>query len=348
MSLYEAIKEVSDEENKIEGKDVAANEKEPTHADTRENPGAKEEEEDKPPTAKGTDKGAAEPDDKNPKAAPADKVGKDEPKPAEGAGKDPTDAPAEGEDGLTGARLRYELAQAKRRADAAEAKLKEAPTQPQPGPARTARTETEKAVLGEPDKNLDPEAHMKWELSQTKDQLKKINDWKEQKEYDERRVELRDNAIKSYTSYENEFKETVADYGEVTKFGVNAIASSIRTLNPNLQGEALMDAVKHKVLELGAQAEARGEQPAEFFYRQSKAWGYKPEPPKAEEPPAEPRNPSVKKIAEHKARSGTSLTPGGKSGPGPVSKEMVMSGKMSLADFGKLSPSQLRELEAME
>lgn len=339
MSLYEAIKEISEEENKIEGKDVASEEREPTHADTRENPRAKAEPEDKAPEAEvKPEKKAEEP------------VKKDEAKPAEGAVKDPAavDAPAEGEEGLTGARLRYELAQAKRRADAAEAKLKESPSQPQPGPARTARTETEKAVLAEPDKNLDPDAHMKWELSQTKDQLKKINDWKEQKEYNERRVELRENAIKSYQSYENEFKDTVPDYKDATSFGINAIASSIRTLNPNLQGEALMDAVKHKVLELGAQAEARGEQPAEFFYKQSKAWGFKPAPPKTEEPPAEARSPSIKKIGEHKARSATSLTPGGRSGPGPVSKEMVMSGKMSLADFGKLSPSQLRELENME
>lgn len=347
MSLYEALNEITEQENKEEGRDVAATEKEPTHADTRENPGAKEEPEEKAVHAKDAPK-AAKADGEKP--TPEAVKPKDEAKPAEGAGKDPpaVDAPAEGEEALSGARLRYELAQAKRRADAAEAKLKEAPTQPQPGPARTARTDTENRVLAEPDANLDPEAHLRWQLQQTQAQLKEVSDWKQKKDYDEQRVSLREGAIKSYTSYENEFKDTVQDYGVVTKFGINAIASSIRTLNPNLQGEELIDAVKHKVLELGAQAEARGEQPAEFFYKQSKAWGYKPEPPKAEEPPAEPRNPSVKKIAEHKARSGTSLTPGGKSGPSPISKEMVMSGKMSLADFGKLSPSQLREMEAME
>lgn len=338
MSLYSQIEETIEEENKLEGRDVAAEEKEPTNADTRENPNIK-------PDNDGKDKDVA----RKPEDAPKDKVSiddkvstdkavKEESKPDEGEAK-------EGEEALTGARLRYELAQTKRRAEAAEARLKEAPTQPQPGPARTT---TEKRVLAEPDKNLDPEAHLRWELQQTQAQLKEVSDWKNQKDAAENRVNLRENAIKSYQSYENEFKDTVPDYGEATKFGISAIASSLRTLNPSLQGEALMDAVKHKVLELGAQAESRGEQPAEFFYKQSKAWGYKPAPPKAEDPPPEPRSPSVKKIAEHKARSATSLTPGGKSGAPTISKEMVMSGKMSLADFGKLSPSQLRAMEEME
>lgn len=344
MSLYSQLEDIAEQENKEAGLDVEAAEKEPTHADTREKPGAKPEPEEKPKATDKPDSPRAN-DDGDESAKSVDKDAqllasgkKEEPKPAEGEAK-------EGEEALTGARLRYELAQTKRRAEAAEARLKEAPTQPQPGPARTT---TEKRVLAEPDKNLDPEAHLRWELQQTQAQLKEVSDWKNQKDAAENRVNLRENAIKSYQSYENEFKDTVPDYGEATKFGISAITSSLRTLNPSLQGEALMDAVKHKVLELGAQAESRGEQPAEFFYKQSKAWGYKPAPPKAEDPPPEPRSPSVKKIAEHKARSATSLTPGGKSGAPTISKEMVMSGKMSLADFGKLSPSQLRAMEEME
>lgn len=353
MSLYDQIAEVTEEENKLAGKDVAGGEKVKANVDIPKD-------EDDEPTkdterakgngadtdVKGDDKAKERAADGKfkPKDAP-----KDEAKKAAGEGDDPAAADTkEPVDHTAVAKLRYEAAQQKRRADAAEAALKQAPTQPQPGPAK-ARTETEKRILAEPDPNLDPEAHLRWELQQTKAQLQEVAAWKQKKDYEEQRVTLRDEAVKSYTSYENEFKDTVADYGEVTRFGIQAIASSIMTLNPALKGEALNDAVKHKVLELGAQAEARGEQPAEFFYKQSKAWGYKPEPPKAEDTPApEKKTPSVKNIAEHKKRSATSLTPGGKSGSAPVSREQVMSKNMTLADFAKLTPNQLRELEAQE
>lgn len=332
MSIYDALKEVTDEENKIEGRDVAADEKEPTHAETRENPGEKEEPEEKPAEA------AAKPEKNVEEPAK-----KDEAKPAEGAEVAAADANPTAADF---AKLRYEATQAKRRAEAAEAQLKSAPTQTQPGPAQVKRTETEKRVLAEPDANLDPEAHLRWQLQQTQAQLKEVSDWKQKKDYEEHRVNLRDNAIKSYSNYEQEFIPTVPDYKEATTYGLQTIKASLQTLNPSLQGEALMDAVKHKVLELGAQAEARGEQPAEFFYKQSKAWGYKQAAPAAVVTPAEQKTPSIKKIGEHKARSASSLTPGGKAGAAPLSAESVKG--MGFQDFLKLTPSQLREMESLE
>lgn len=348
MGLLESIAEVTEEENKLEGRDVEAEEKEPTHADTRE----KEQPSDKPKAGDKTDSGGKDDDGVQGAEKPVKKADepakKDEAKPAEGAGADPAAADAV-PDAASFAKLRYDAAQAKRRAEAAEARLAQAPTQPQPGPAAVKRTETERAIQAEPDKNLDPEAHLRWELSKTQQQLKEISDWKQQKDFEERRTTVREKAIKEYQSYETEFQQTVPDYKEATAYGVQALRASLMTLHPNLKGDDLNNAIKNKVLELGAQAEARGEQPAEFFYKQSKEWGYKPAPAAAPEKPAEPpKAPSIKNIAEHKKRSASSLTPGGKSGAAPVSKEMIMSKDLTLADFAKLSPSQLRELEAME
>ncbi len=327
MSLYDSIKEVTEEENKLAGKNVAAEEKEPTPLEVQiahlEAPDVKAAEGVKDEAKKAGEAGAE--DTKTPAAAPENPTAEDF------------------------AKLRYEAAQAKRRADAAEAKLKQAPTQPQPGPAHTTRTAVEKAVLAEPDPNLDPEAHLRWELAQTKEQLKAVVDWKASVDADDLKEALKDGAVKAYSKYEEDFSPTVPDYGAVTTFGIQAIARSIQTLNPALQGEELQEAIKHQVLRLGAQAEARGEDPAEFFYRQSKAWGYKPAPPEptaAEKAAAEKKPaPTIKEIAEHKRKSATSLTPGGKSGAPALSREEAM--KMTPADWQRLTPGQLRELEAM-
>lgn len=351
MSLYDAIDEVIAEENKIAGKDVSAEEKVKANVEMPKEP---EESNDEPPPAAGTDKGDAKPDDKNPKAAPADKaVGKDE-KPKEGAEAAP--GAADKEQGATPEalyKLRREAAAATRRAEAAEAALKQAPTQPQPGPA-TVKARTEAAAAAEPDPNLDPEAHLRWKLSKTEEQLHDIAKWKEGKEQEERKVIVKNGAVEAWDRYEKAFMPTVTDYEAVTNFGIQAIKQSIMTLNPNLTGPALGEAIQHQVLRLAAQAEQQGHDPAEYLYHQAKSWGYKPAPvePTAEEKAAaaaaDKAKPNITKIAEHKRRSASSLTGGGKSGAPMVSREQALSKDMTLAEWAKLTPGQLRELEQQE
>lgn len=240
------------------------------------------------------------------------------------------------------ARLRREAAAAERRAAAAEAKLKEAPQQRQV-------QETVKPPAGadkEPDPNLDPDAHTRWELSKTKAELRDIAKWKEQTEKVEREKQLKSAAIKAFSDYENNFAPTVKDYQGVTTFGVNQIKSSIRTLNPTLKGEELDEAARRQILRLAAQSESQGHDPAEHFYHQCKAWGYQEpkavETEKTEEVPKQ----TVKKMAEHKKKTAGSLSHGGKSGNAPLSREAMQG--MKFSDFAKLTPQDLKELESME
>ena len=230
------------------------------------------------------------------------------------------------------ARMRMEKAAAQRKADMLEAELKA---------AKEAKEVKPKAVSEEPDAELDPEAHLRWELAETKKQLKEVADWKEQISQKERNASLREGAVNAFVSYEDAFSPTVKDYAEVTAFGVEQLATSISRLNPHLTGKALSDTVQKQVLIMAGQAESQGFDPAEYFYNQSKKWGYQPKA----EAKAQEKIASVKNIVSHKKAAPSSLTSGGRSGKVPLSKEAFES--MNFSDLAKLTPAELRELESM-
>lgn len=332
MSLYEQIKEVTEEEQKSLGVETPAN----------------EDKNDKPEAGKEADPDRKDTDTKIRKEIKTEEKKVDEAEKAEGAeDKKPAAAAEAAPDAAAFARIRREAAAAERRAAAAEAALKQSPTQSQPGPAKVAA-----AVATEPDPNLDPEGHLRWQLAQTREQLKEVADWKAQQTHIEQQKTLKQNAVKAFEGYEEAFKPTVADYEDVMTYGVNAISQSIRTLNPNLKGEALGEAIQRQVLRLAAQAENQGHDPAEYLYHQAKSWGYQPKAAEApakeavEEAPA--KKPDLKSIAAHKKRSASSIAAGGKSGSAPLSREAVLDKSFGLNEFSKLTPSQLRELEQLE
>lgn len=314
MSLYSAIKEVQGEEEKII-----------TNDDSVEK--VQKEEPEKEAVA----------DDKE---EVKESGKKDEAKPAEGETKKASaDSPP---DNAAFAALRREKAAEKRRADALEEQLKLQPK-------KVEQEKAPAAVVTEPDANLDPEAHLRWELAQTRAQLKEVADWKAQQTYKEQQTSLRDNAVKAFQDYESAFSPTVADYKDVMDHGLAAISASIRTLNPMLKGEALNDAIQRQVLRLAGQAEASGHDPVEYLYHQAKSWGYQPKQEAVQEQKEEEKpKPDLKKIVDHKKKSATSLKAGGKNGNTPLSREAVLDKGFGLQDFAKLSPAQLRELEQME
>lgn len=324
MSLVEALKEVTEAEEKALGIEPVAKEEPVSPPDEHDEPASE------PETSRAADGKFKKVEDK-----PKDEAKKEEPvKPAEVT-----------PDSASFARLRMEKAAAERRAAAAEARLNQAPTQPQPGPAK-AEAATVARAEAEPDPNTDPEGHMRWELAQTKGQLKEVLDWKAEQTHKSHQVSLKENAVKAFGNYEDAFKQTVTDYADVMDFGITTLSNSIRTLNPNLKGEALGEAIQRQVLRLAAQAEQQGFDPAEYLYETAKGWGYKPKAAApADEPAADIKKPTVKDISQHKKRSASSLTAGGKNGAVPLSREAVLSKDFGLQDFAKLTPSQLRELE---
>ncbi len=268
--------------------------------------------------------------------APAPAPVKDEPAPVKDE-PEATPAPVVTEDkpdAAAFARMRRDKAAADRRAEMLEAQLKQKPAPAAPKPADTNV---------EPDPQLDPEGHLRWELAQTRAELKQVSEYTASIRKENEQKALKDNAVKAFTDYEEAFAPTATDYADVTTFGVQQIAASISRLNPTLKGAALQEAVQRQVLTLAGHAERQGHDPAEHFYHLSKSWGYQP---KAVEAPAAPVKPTLKAIVDHKKKASSSLAAGGKSGNTPLSREALKG--MKFADVARLSPAELREWEAIE
>lgn len=285
------------------------------------------------------DKPQEEEPEKKEEAAPEGDEGKEEdagePETPENKPEEKPAAPPENADF---ARLRREKAASDRRAAAAEAQLKQKPTES----AKPANADTE------PDQNTDPEAHLRWELRQARNDVKSLTDWRQAEERKQQQITVKDSAVKAFGNYEQAFSPTVKDYDDVMKFGVQAITQSIRTLQPNLNGPDLGEAVQRQILRMAGQAEMEGHDPAEYLYHQAKSWGYKPAEAKPEgDKPEEKAKPDFKSIIDSKKKSASSMTPGGKSGKIPLSREAVLDKNFGLADFARLTPSQLKELETM-
>ncbi len=253
---------------------------------------------------------------------------------------------AESADNVDVARLRREAAANKKRAEEAEARLKQAPA------AKPAEAKPPVNADAEPDPNTDPEAHLRWELRQANTKLQSLTEWRQAEEAKYQQKELRENAVRAYTGYEDTFKATVPDYEAVASFGVQAITASIRTLRPDLTGEALTEAVRTQILRSAGAAEAQGYNPVEHFYHQAMSWGYKPKeapaPAAAEDAGKDEKlKPSLKSIVDSKRKSVSSMTPGGKNGKIPLSREAILDKSFGLQDFARLTPEQLKEMEAM-
>lgn len=327
MSLYEKVKEL-DEEAK-EGTEKA---------DTGAN------------LAVGNDDEAAEPAEaKEPPAAkePPPKKTADKAPPAE---EEPAKEPTPAEHNAAMAKMRRDTAAAIKRADEAERQAAE---------LRRIQSEPKKAAPvtdAEPNKDTDPEAHVRWELKQAKDQLQDLNTWRQTREKQENHERLVTQAIEEFGNEESKFRAATPDYDSVSDFAIKEITKSLRITNPGLDGAALGKATQNYILRLAGQGVNQGYNPAEYLYHTAKSWGYTPPAadPAAESSPGGKKaaavtpKPSLKTIADNKKRSATSATPGGKTGHTPLSREGVLSKGFGLSDFSRLTAADLAELESLE
>lgn len=326
MSLVSAIKEIEKEEKKILNQEAEDDTAPPEETDERD----QEKEDDAPDSA------AAE-EDEQPEAA------KEKPKTALKKEEAKKEEPVKEQtpDNAAFMKLRRDAAAAQRRAAELEETLRRQQTRP-------PEVKKPDAANTEPDPNTDPEAHLRWQLSKTQEQLKELADWKQQESQKTQRREIKDAAVKEYGRYEQAFSGQVKDYADVMDHGIAAISTSIRTLRPDLDGEALGEAVQHHILKLAGEGMKNGYDPAEYLYHLARSWGYQPKAVEAKQPEAEKPKPNLKQIAANRKKAVSSLTAGGKSGNIPLSREAVLDKSFGLQDFARLSQSQLKELEGLE
>lgn len=225
--------------------------------------------------------------------------------------------------------------------------------------ARREKAELEARIAEEKNKkndiNEDPEPNkaekyeewLEWKDRKLEKKLKDVEDWKE-KETNKQRVEEAAKAeMRGWDYFEKPFAAKTPDYKEVGEFGFHRIASSIKTLNPDISDEALVSATQREILRIANHALASGhENPVEYLYKKAKSeWGYQPPVAKTEEKPIEKKEPKIdlKKIEENKNRSASGAAAGGQGGNAAIGLDGI--GTMTMAQFSRLSPQQREDLK---
>lgn len=342
MSLYDALKEVDKEIESMGGDGAATPEKDdkpvaPTEKTEKEAAPAKDEQPEKQ-------------EKKDPPAAPEKKA--DEEKP----------------DAAAFAKQRRELAEEKRNREAAENRARAAEERLKAPPATADKLgEPAKVADQEPDKNTDPDAHVRWELRQAKAQLQDLGQWRADQEKKTRYEENLKTARDEFSTFEHQFqsRDDAKDYADVANFAVAAIAQSLRIMNPGWTQQQVAQQSELQLLKrAGAYQNAGHANPIEALYHEVKnSWGYQPkaaaapagdpadggdEPARGDDGKFERRaaKPSLKQIAENKSKSASSMTPGGKSGSAPLTRDGLMKG--GLSEWARLTPEQLKQAEQLE
>lgn len=345
MSLYEALKKVDEQIEEIE---------------TDGAPAAPAEE-DNEPEAPEAEAAAGKKEKDPPPAKPAKEAKKEEPAPPAKTAATEEEKP----DAAAFAKLRRDLADERRNREAAENRARDALKFPPAAAEQPAAPA--KGTDPEPDKNTDPDAHVRWELRQAKAQLQDLGDWRAQREKKELYEENLKVARDEFSGFEQQFqtREDAKDYVDVANYAVAAIAQSIRIMNPGFTQQQVAQQAELQLLKrAGAYQKAGHANPIEALYHEVKnTWGYQPKAPAAADPPAgegedgqprgddgkfekKPLKPSLKQIADNKKKSASSMTPGGKSGNTPLTRDGLLKG--GLSEWARLTPEQLRQAEELE
>lgn len=189
----------------------------------------------------------------------------------------------------------------------------------------------------EPNKQENYEQWLEWKDRKLEEKIARIEGKVTQSEQESEQNKLYQGAIKEFQDIEKKFKATAPDYDQAAEHLKKELTRSISLLNSELSPSQIQGVVTNHILKMAAQAAAGGLNPAEELYRMSKTtFGFV-------EKKEETTKPNLKKIDANKRKSSSPLQSGGKPGSIPITLEAV--NDMSLAEFAKLTPSQLRELE---
>lgn len=145
--------------------------------------------------------------------------------------------------------------------------------------------------------------------------------------------------MRGFQMLENQFKQSVDDYEDVSNHMAGVIYNSIRALNPGLPQDRAVEATKRQILDMANNLLDQGyENPVQVMYQMAKTqYGYQPK----KEEKQEQKKPDLDKITEAKNKSATPAM-GGRNKQAGISQEEFS--KMSTAQKDKLSPDQIKEL----
>ncbi len=189
-----------------------------------------------------------------------------------------------------------------------------------------------------PDKAADPAAYAQWESRQTREKVEEIAQKQALRDQQEQQARLYQSAVQEFTGYEGEFKKNARDYEDVAQHLRQRLGDSLRALHPNAADNQVEAAVDQQILRFASEYARQGLNPVEELYHMTKEkYGYRPSEPEKK------RGPDLATIEKNKKRSASPLSAGGQSSGARLTAEAAAN--MSLAEFSKLTPSQLAELE---
>lgn len=312
----EAIEEEEDETEEDDEDDETETEEEETDDGTSETPDS------------GEDEGEQDDGDEQPEEKPEGKVDKNQ-----------KTKPEEEPDARGHARLRREKAAAEKRAKELEERLERLERQGQETHPSKA---VEKEEVTPPDPKEDPIAWLEWKEARTQAKIDKLQEHISKDDEQRQDEDMRARAAQELTSIEDQFKNTVEDYDDVSAFVVDQIARSIRTLNPMVTDQQLGAMVQNQILVNASQYANQGLNPIEEMYHTAKeVHGYKPKGKAGEKPKRD-----MGKVAQNRKRNAGTASAPSSSGAPSVTREVA--GEMSTAEFSRLPKAEKDRLLAGE
>jgi len=175
----------------------------------------------------------------------------------------------------------------------------------------------------EPDPDLDPDEHIRWQLKKTQ---KEIADLRKQSEQTEALTRL-EGTRRGLQMVEKEYVKThkIADYENAIEHIKTVERNLIKLKHPNAQDAQIDAHLESERLKLAEESYKSGQNPAEYFYKMAQTLGYKKPTPKiSDKPNIEALNRNMEKNKSLIGSSSADRT-------GGISSDKLV--KMSIADL---------------
>jgi hypothetical protein len=187
----------------------------------------------------------------------------------------------------------------------------------------------------EPDADLYPEDHARWELRQLKKEIEDVKKFKQQQE----QVSTFQREVAGVQALEGQFKATAPDYDDAVQFLVEKEKRMKRLLNPQATDAQLEAQIQAEKVSLFKQILAAGKNPAEMVYEIAKQDGWQP---KGKQAAATPK-PSLNKLADNQRRAASIIGGTPAESSGKVTSDQLFS--MSMQDLMKKPDTFWKEVE---
>lgn len=227
------------------------------------------------------------------------------------------------------ARYRWEAAEARRRSEDLEKKVKALEEEKAAKPAQPHDPE--------PDKTVDFEGWVEWANRQIdaktaaiSAQTKALEDKMASREQQEVQEARRSSAINEFVRLEQDFKATRPDYDHASAFYLAQVERSVLLANPGMSPDRVADEMVDTLLKIAGRHVLQGKNPVEAMYQDAVSWGYKA--PEAESPAKTKVN--LKVVDANRRRTASVAAT-----PGSDGRALV-----DLADIQKISPAAFSNL----